>query len=261
MKNRLRPSWSVLPALALLLLASGAAAAQDTKSQKAEVIKFEVISVDGNALVVRDQNGTRELTVPDDFKFTVDGKQMSVHDLTAGMKGTATVTTTTTVRPVYVTEIRKGVVVRRIRDSVDVRNEEGVVRRFTKDELNARNVKIYMDGKQIRLGDLKGGDQLSATIVTAGPPLVLTEKDVQAALDTPEPAAAEAPAETPAVAATETPAAEPQTTAAATPPPAAAVDATKSETPPPDRRLLWIALIAIVVIGGFLLMRKRGAQS
>ena len=117
MGNRFRISWAVLSALALTLLGAGGATAQ-TQTMKTDVLVFEVISVDGNNLVVRDQNGTRELTVPDDFRFTVDGKPMSVHDLTQGMKGTATVTTTTTVRPVYVTEVKKGVVMRQIGTSV-----------------------------------------------------------------------------------------------------------------------------------------------
>jgi hypothetical protein len=48
-----------------------------------DVRNFEVISVDGNKLVVRDERGTQELTVPDDFRFTVDGKKMSVSELKA----------------------------------------------------------------------------------------------------------------------------------------------------------------------------------
>ena len=71
---------------------------------------FELIAVDGNVLVVRDQNGTRELTVPPDFRFTVDGKSLAVGDLKAGMKGKAVITTTTTQRPVFVTTIKKGTV-------------------------------------------------------------------------------------------------------------------------------------------------------
>ena len=91
MKSRPRASWPVLSALAMTLLIAGVATAQvTTATQKTEVIKFEVISVDGNTIVVRDQTGTREVTVPDDFRFTVDGKSMSVHELTPGMKGTAT---------------------------------------------------------------------------------------------------------------------------------------------------------------------------
>ena len=274
MQYRLRISWAVLSALALTLLGAGAVTAQQTQTQKTEVLMFEVISVYGNNLIVRDQNGTRELTVPDSFRFTVDGKPMSVHELTRGMKGTATVTTTTTVRPVYVTEVKKGVVTRQTGTSVSVRTEEGT-RRFTQSELDKRGVEIYVDGKPTSLSSLQPGDQLTATIVTSGPPEVLTAKDVQATLAAPEaapapaapaeapPAAAEAPpaaAETAPAAAAETPpAAEAPTDAPATP--AAATDeGTKPAEEQPNRRLLWIVLAAIVVIAVFLLMRKRRAQ-
>ena len=86
------------------LLSAGSASAQTTKST--EVRKFEVVSVDGNKVVVKGADGAKEITVPEDFRFTVDGKQVSVHELKPGMKGTATITTTTTVTPVKVTEVR-----------------------------------------------------------------------------------------------------------------------------------------------------------
>ena len=90
------------------MLGAGAATAQ-SQVQTTDELKFEAISVDGNNLVVRDQNGTRAVTVPKNFKFTVDGKSMSVHDLKPGMKGTATVTTTMLSRLVYVTQKSKRV--------------------------------------------------------------------------------------------------------------------------------------------------------
>jgi hypothetical protein len=273
MKDRLRASHSVLYALAFTLLLAGVATAQDTKTQKTEVFTFEVISVDGNNVVIKDSSGARELTVPDDFQFTVDGKPMTVHDLHAGMKGTAAVTTTTTTRPVYVTTVKKGTVVRQAGTSVWVKTDAGT-RKFTKSEVDARGIKIIMDGKPARLIDLKPGDTLSATIVTSAPPEVLTQKQVQAVLDAPLPelvaaqppeeppvAEAPAPAATPVVA-TETPAVESPPPAAATPVSAVATQ----ETPvpaeePPDRRALWIGVVVVVAIGAFLLMRRRRAPA
>lgn len=273
MKDRLRASPCVLFALALTLLTAGVATAQDTRTEKTDVFTFEVISVDGNNVVIKDSSGARELTVPDDFRFTVDGKQMSVHDLHAGMKGTAAVTTTTTTRPVYVTTVKKGTVVRQAGTSVWVKTD-GATRKFTKSEVDARGIKIIMDGKPARLVDLKPGDTLTATIVTPAPPEVLTAKQVQAVLDAPlpelvaaqppeEPAVAETPAPAPApAAATEAPAAESPPVATETPAPAA----TTQETPapaeePPNRRALWIGVFVIVAIGIFLFMRRRRAQA
>jgi hypothetical protein len=261
-------------ALALTLLGAGAAIAQQTQTQESKLLRFEVISVDGNDLVFRDQNGTRALTVPDDFRFTVDGKPVSVHDLMPGMKGTARVTTTTTVTPVYVTEVKKGTVVRQVGTSVHVRTADGV-RWFKKADIDKRGVEIFMNGKPVKVTDLHVGDELTATIVTSAPPQVETAKDVQAALDAPEPAPP-APAEVPAAAPAPTPA--PQPTAAATepapaaepaaepaatpaPPPVTTDAATKPEEPPADHKLLWIVLVLIVVIVAFLLMRRKRAET
>lgn len=258
MKIRSSAHRAVLPFLALTLLSAGAVGAQ-TQVATTDVLNFEVISVDGNDLVVRDQNGTREVAVPEDFRFTVDGKPMSVHDLKPGMKGIATVTTTMTYRPVYVTQIKKGTVVRQVGTSVHVRTDEGV-KWFKKAEIDARGVKIYMDGKPVNVTDLKEGDQLTAMIVTEAEPEVISEKNVQASLEAAEAeAAAETagpPADAPAAAET-TPAAEEP---AATPAVAAAEEATKPEEPK-DRKLLWILLGVVVVIVVFLLMRKKKTQA
>jgi hypothetical protein len=66
-------------------------------------------------IYVRDQKGTNEYTVPDDFRFTINGKKMAVSELKPGMKGTATVTTTTTIKPVAVTGLRLVQTVRQAR--------------------------------------------------------------------------------------------------------------------------------------------------
>ncbi len=264
MKSRPRASWPVLSAFAMTLLIAGTATAQVTSAtQTSEVIKFEVISVDGNTIVVKDDAGAREVTVPEDFKFTVDGKSVSVHELAPGMKGTALVTTTTVVRPVYVTTIKKGTVVKRVRDTVYVKTEDGSTRKFTKSELEQRGIKVIMDGKPVRLADLKGGDLLTATIVTSAPPDVLTAKDVQAVLDTPEPTAAEVIAEETAAAAAAPPAAAAEPAPAEAAPAATDTQAVAAAEEPaateekPDRKLLWIALVVIIVIGAFLLLRKK----
>src|SRR5262245_13192204 len=80
-----------LAALCLFGLATSAAA--QTKSTTTETKRFEIISVDGNTLVVRGAEGTKEITVPADFKLTVNGTPTAVSDLKPGMKGTATITT------------------------------------------------------------------------------------------------------------------------------------------------------------------------
>ena len=138
--------------------------AQTTTTQ--DVRNFEVISVDGNKLVARDQNGTEEITVPDDFRFTVDGKKVPVSELKPGMKGTATITTKTTVTPVVVTEIKEGVVLRAEPRSVTVRGADGVRQRFTQEQLDERDIQIVKDGRVVRINQLHEGDVLTAAIVS-----------------------------------------------------------------------------------------------
>ena len=60
--------------LALGLTITGAPLAQTQTTTSVDVRKFEVIAVDGDHLVIRDERGTNEYTVPDDFRFTVDGR-------------------------------------------------------------------------------------------------------------------------------------------------------------------------------------------
>jgi hypothetical protein len=58
----------VLAAVAVVFAAAGVTSAQTTTETKA----FEVIAVQGNDLVVKLLRA-KELTAPEDFRFTVDG--------------------------------------------------------------------------------------------------------------------------------------------------------------------------------------------
>ena len=183
----------VAPIGVLMCLVGAVSFAQTTSTTLTENKKFEVISVDGNTLVVKLPEGTREISVPDDFKFTVDGKQLSVHELMPGMAGMATITTRTKSTPVTVTEVRNGEVVMAGGGSIFVRTPDGQTKAFTQSDVDKRGIKIVRDGKPAQVSDFRQGDQLSATIVTTKPPRVVTEKEVQAALAKPvAPAAAAA---------------------------------------------------------------------
>ena len=246
--------------IALNLCVAAVASAQ-TETQTTAVRNFEIISVEGNSLVVRDQLGTRELTVPADFRFTVDGRSLAVSDLKAGMKGTATVTTTTTVRPVYVTTIKNGKVLSQVARSVVVREEDGTVRRFTQSEADARNVKLYMDGKPIQIDDLEKGDVLAATIVTAAAPEVLTTQQVDAVLANPD-APLAAPVETTVDAdSQESPAAAEAAPEAATADTVAAPDSASpfEDLPKPyfKRPFFWLLVLVIAVAFVWVVGRRK----
>ena len=140
-----------------------------------------MVAVDGNLLIVNLPEGTREINVPAGFMFTVNGQQMSVQQLKPGMKGTATITTKTTVTPVTVTEVKSGTVMQSSGNSIIVRTGDQV-KMFTQGDIDKRGVKILRDGRPATISDFRQGDQLTATIVTSMPPHVMTEKEVQATL-------------------------------------------------------------------------------
>jgi len=167
---------------AVVCLTAGAALAQSTATST-ETKTFEVLAVSGNTLDVRLPEGTKELTVADDFRFMVNGQPLSVHDLKPGMKGTATITTKTTVTPVSVTEVKNGTVVQRSGSTLIVRTG-GEVKMFTQGDVDKRGVKIVKNGKAAELSDFREGDKLTATIITAQPPHVMTQKEVEATVPT-----------------------------------------------------------------------------
>lgn len=213
---KLGGALSVLLALAAL----GPIASQAQTTVTSRESNFELLAVDGNTLVVRDQNGTRELTVPQDFMFNVDGKSLGVSDLRAGMKGTATVSTTTIQRPVYVTTIKQGTVTYQTGRSIQIKEDNGRVHKFTQGEVDSRGIRLYMGDSPVRVSQLNPGDAITAIIVTDGKPELLTAQQVDAQLaadpapDAAAPEAGQAVAETP-VAATDAEAApESQATAA-----------------------------------------------
>lgn len=247
---------------ALAIGASGGALAQATTSTTTNVSNFEVLSVDGNYLVVRDQAGTRELTVPSDFRFNVDGKSLGVGDLKAGMKGTATITKTTTVRPVVVTEVKKGKVLSQTGKSIIIEEDTGKIHRFSQSEVDARGIQLFMGDKPVRVFNLEPGDQVSARIVTAGAPEVLTRQQVDAILAQPEApvAAAAAPAEEPAAAPADMasePVAEAAPEAVAEAAPAPEPMAATEPVEEKSNLWLWILLLIILAVVAWLVMRNK----
>jgi hypothetical protein len=256
--NRVALAAAVVCMTAVVSLAQQTSTSTETKS-------FEIIGVYGNQLIVVLPEGTRELTVPADFRFIVNGQPLSLGELKAGMKGTATVTTRTTVTPVTVTEVKNGTVVMRSGSTLIVRTDEGV-KSFSEGDVDKRGVKMMKDGKPAQLTDFREGDRLSAAIITSRPPRVMTEKEVQAIV--PPPAAAAPPvaaARAPSSAAPPPSAARPPSAAAAppplaTPPPAPAAPAHTAGTLPKTASswpFLALASVLSLAMGFALAIRRR----
>ena len=124
--------------------------------------------------------------------MTVDGKQVTVAELKPGMNGTAVITKTTTVTPVFVTEIKEGLVAQTSGNSILVR-VGSEYRRFSQGDLKKRNITIMKGGAPVELSDLRVNDRLTATIITEGPPQVMTQQQVEATLSSPAAAATAKP--------------------------------------------------------------------
>jgi hypothetical protein len=99
-------------------LVLGKALAQDTSTSSTqtsqstvttEVKSGTIVYVSGNDVVVKLDDGTvKHVVVPDTTTITVDGKDLTVHDLQPGMKVTRTITTTTTPKTVQTIRTVKG---------------------------------------------------------------------------------------------------------------------------------------------------------
>jgi len=176
-----RTAIRVVMAAMVVCFTAAASAAQSSTTSSTQIKKFEVLAVNGNDLVVKLPEGTREIQVPDDFRFTVDGQQLAGRELKVGMKGTASITTKTTVTPVVVTEVKSGEVMQSSGSSLLVRTPEGF-KMFTEGDVERRGIKMMKDGAPAQFSDFHSGDRLSATIVTTHPPKVMTQQQVNATL-------------------------------------------------------------------------------
>ena len=240
----------VMAAGALCFAAVTATAQTTTTSSQTKT--FEVIAVNGNDVVFTLPEGTREIRVPQGFRFTVDGQQLAAGDLKPGMKGTAVITTNTTVTPVTVTEVKNGEVMQSSGSSLLVRTDQGF-KQFSESDVQKRGITIMKDGKPARFSDFNTGDRLSATIVTTRPPTVMTQQQVNATLARVAPASA-APAPAPAPAARPAPAAPVSSVASA---PAAAAPAAPRALPKTGSAWPLLALASILSLAAGLTLNLR----
>jgi hypothetical protein len=150
-----------------------AMAAQETSQQTAvkgqqatqvQVQRGEVVYVFGNELVVKMENGElRHFIVPESARITVEGKELSVHDLKPGMKLERTITTTTT--PEVVTTVRTvegRVLMVHAPKTVTLQLADGTAKTYNV----PKDQKFMINGQEKTVFDLKKGMEVSATVIT-----------------------------------------------------------------------------------------------
>ena len=159
--------------IVLAMMALGTSLAQDStvttvahgpSSFDTQVKNAEVVYVEGNDLVLKLENGRVEhLVVPDSDRFTIDGNEVSVHELVPGTKLTQTITTTTT--PRYISSVRT------IEGKVWHVNAPKTVILTLPDNSNQvfnvpNHAKFTINGERKTVFDLKKGMKIKATIAT-----------------------------------------------------------------------------------------------
>lgn len=140
------------------------------QTRQVEVKRAKVVYVSGNDLVVKAEDGkVRHFVVPADFKFTVDGKQVATSDLTPGTELTQTITTTSEEK--VVTNVR----------TVDAKVVEArppyltlVTGDTTKHFKVPEGTKFTVNGKEMKLTDLREGMRLKGTVVSTTPTTVVS---------------------------------------------------------------------------------------
>jgi hypothetical protein len=133
----------------------------------------KVVYVSGNELLVKADDGqVKHFVVPDSARVTVDGKQLSVHQLQPGMSLTRTITTTTVPKTVST--------VRTIEGKVWYVNAPNTVILQFPDGTNKQykipsGQKFMVDGQMQTAFHLKKGMNVSATVVTDEPMTVASQ--------------------------------------------------------------------------------------
>ena len=148
---------------------------QGQPTTETQVERGEVVSVNGNDLIVKMENGeVRHFpNVPDSAKVTVDGKELTVHELQPGMKLERTISTTTTPQTVKTVHKVTGRVFRVFPPkSVILTLEDGTNQQFNIPE----GQKFNIEGQQTDAFGLRQGMKITATKIVEEPVNVVAQE-------------------------------------------------------------------------------------
>jgi hypothetical protein len=142
---------------------------------KTHVQNAEVIHVSGHEMVVELENGKFELlNLPADFKFNVDGKHLTVHELKPGTKLSQDIHTVSTPQEVTTVRTVNGKVWHVSANHVILSFPSGENKSYTVPE----GIVFNIDGQKKTVFDLRKGMEISATVVTVAPQQTLSTHTV-----------------------------------------------------------------------------------
>jgi hypothetical protein len=214
-------------------------------TQQVKTERGEVVYVSGNDLVVRGEDGQIHHfpNVPDSVRITVDGQQLSVHDLKVGMKVQRTITTTTTPKMVTTVKTVTGKVwYVNPPNSVILTLEDGKNQEFK----IPNNQKFIINGQTLDAFGLRPGMVITATKIVEVPETVVSQQRKLTGTMPPPPPAP--PADQPLLVATSSPKPVPATTPAPAPTTQAAAAPATRKLPKTASQLLLIGLLGFVCL-------------
>jgi len=180
---RRKASFRLLTATACLTLVVSVRAQVKTETSaksgqsttQVQVERGEVVTVTGNDLVVKMEDGTLRhfANVPESARVMVDGKELGIHDLKPGMKLERTITTTTTPKTITTVQSVTGTVWHVTPpNSVILRLEDNSTQRFH----IPKGQKFMVNGKETDAWGLRQGMKISATKVVEAPQTVVEKQ-------------------------------------------------------------------------------------
>ena len=176
-------AFSLIAAVALLLISVAVAAQVKTRSStssgqpttETQVERGEVVSVSGNDLVVKMEDGSLRhfANIPESARVTVDGQELGIHDLKPGMKLQRTITTTTVPKTITTVQTVTGTVWHvSAPNYVTLKLEDGSTQRFK----IPNGQKFTINGQQTDAFGLRQGMKISATKIVETPESVVEEQ-------------------------------------------------------------------------------------
>jgi len=189
---------------------------QGAATKQVKVERGEIVYVSGNSVVVKMEDGTLRHfdNVPETTTVTVDGKQLNVHQLQAGMKVERQTITTTTPRMITTVKTVTGTVWNiQPPNTVILTMENGKNQQFK----IPSGQKFTIDGQVVDAFGLKKGMKVDAQQVVEQPETVVTQEVKRTGIAPPPPPAPKA--DVPILIFVAVPVAAPVETAAAEPAP------------------------------------------